>query len=373
MIHFCKTSITEVEEEYISQAIRGSVCGDGPFTKRATALLMEKTGLKNIMLTTSCTDALEFAAMLSGIKAGDEVILPSFTFASTANAFLLRGAIPRFCEVDPHTMNADPKHIAALICDKTKAIVPIDYAGIPCDIDEINKLAKKHNLVVVEDAAQAVGSTYKGRPAGSDADFSCFSFHETKNYVMGEGGAICIKDPELIKKAEILREKGTDRSRFFRGEVDKYTWQGIGSSFLPSDVLAAMLFGQLSRFEEIMNKRMCAWNYFNNGLIDLEEEGKLRRPVVPEYAGHNAHIFYIILNSGAERDHLMQFLREKGVGAVFHYVPLHSASIGLALGNRPEDLPLTEEYASRLLRLPLFPDLSESECEHIVNSVKEFF
>lgn len=373
MIHFCKTSITKVEEEYINQAVRGSICGDGPFTKRATALLMEKTGLKNVMLTTSCTDALEFAAMLTDIKAGDEVILPSFTFASTANAFLLRGASLRFCEIDPLTMNADPEHIASLINDKTKVIAPIDYAGVPCDIDEINKLAEKHGLFVVEDAAQAVGSTYKGRPAGCDADFSCYSFHETKNYVMGEGGAISIKNPEFIKKAEILREKGTDRSRFFRGEVDKYTWQGVGSSFLPSDVLAAMLFGQLSRFEEIMHKRMYAWNYFNDGLKNLEDEGKLRRPVIPEYAGHNAHIFYIILGSGAERDRLLDFLREKGVGAVFHYVPLHSASVGLAMGNKPEDLPLSEDYAARLLRLPLFPDLSESECEHIVNSVRDFF
>ncbi|MCL2539188.1 MAG: dTDP-4-amino-4,6-dideoxygalactose transaminase [Oscillospiraceae bacterium] len=355
------------------EAALGSICGDGPFTKRATSLFMEKTGLSCALLTTSCTHALELSALLAGVGAGDEVILPSFTFSSTANAFILRGAKLRFCEIDPSTMNADAAHMASLVNDRTKVLAPIDYAGVACDIDAMNDIAKKHGLTIVQDAAQAVGSRYKGRPVGADADFACYSFHETKNYVMGEGGAIHIKDPKLYERAEILREKGTDRSRFWRGEVDKYSWHDLGSSFLPSDILAAMLLGQLTRFEEILKKRMYAWDFFDDGLKDLESAGKLRRPVIPQYAQHNAHLFYIILNSSRERDELHDYLREKGVGAVIHYVPLHSSSFGLAMGNKPEDLPLTEDRASRLLRLPLYPDLKEEECSQIVNSVKGFF
>jgi len=373
MIHFNKPSITEIEKALMLEAASGGICGDGPFTKRATALFLEKTGLPNAMLTTSCTHALELSALLAGVEPGDEVVLPSFTFSSTANAFLLRGASLRFCEIDPLTMNADPAHMASLINDRTKVLAPIDYAGVAFDIDAVHEIAKKRGICVVQDAAQAVGSMYKGRPVGADADFACFSFHETKNYVMGEGGAICIKNPELWKKAEIIREKGTDRSRFWRGEVDKYSWQGVGSSLLPSDILAAMLAGQLTRFDEIMEKRMSAWERYHEGLESLETAGKLRRPVVPDYAKHNAHIYYILLNSGDERDKMHDFLREKGVGAIIHYVPLHSAPAGLAMGNRPEDLPLTEEYASRLLRLPLFPDLTAQECAYIVDTVREYF
>jgi len=373
MIHFNKPSITEIEEGFIREAIHGSICGDGTFTKRATALFLEKTGLANAMLTTSCTHALELSALLADIRDGDEVILPSFTFSSTANAFLLRGAALRFCEIDPLTMNADPVHIASLVTGRTKVIAPIDYAGIACDIDAMSDIAEKHDLLIVQDAAQAVGSLYKGRPVGVDSDFACFSFHETKNYVMGEGGAIFIKNPDLYQKAEMLREKGTDRSCFWRGEVDKYSWHTVGSSFLPSDILAAMLLGQLTRFEEIMQKRMRAWDFYFDALEALESAGKLRRPVVPTYARHNAHLFYILLDSGRERDELHDFLREKGIGAVIHYVPLHSSPFGCAMGNRPEDLPLTEEYAARLLRLPLFPDISEAECDHIVSSVQDYY
>ncbi len=374
MIPFCKPSITELEQAYIRKAAAGRICGDGPITAEATALLSKKTELTDLLLTTSCTHALELSAMLCELEPGDEVILPSYTFSSTANAFLLQGATLKFCEIDPKTMNVDPDHMASLVTEKTKVLAPIDYAGVPCDIDRINEIAKKHDLFVVLDAAQSVGSRYKGRPVGKDADFACFSFHETKNYVMGEGGAVAFRDPAMKMNAEIIREKGTDRSRLFRGEIDKYTWQKPGSSYLPSDVLAAMLLGQLERFDEIMEKRMHVWNYFNDELASLETAGKIRRPFIPDYAEHNAHIFYMILNSPKERDALLSFLlKERGVGAVFHYIPLHSAPAGLAFGNRPEDLPLTEDYAARLIRLPLFPDLTETELAYIVSSVKEFF
>ena len=373
MIPFCKPSITELESEYILQAARDRVCGDGPFTKKATSLLMEKSGLNNMLLTTSCTHALELAAMLCDLKEGDEVILPSFTFSSTANAFLLRGAKLRFCDISEDTLNANPSYMESLVTAKTKVLAPIDYAGVSCDIDVINSIAKKNNLLVVQDSAQSLGSKYKGRAVGADADFSCFSFHETKNYVMGEGGAIHIKNGELLVKCEILREKGTDRSRFYRGEVDKYSWQSVGSSYLPSDILAAMLYGQLQRFDEIMTKRMRVYNFFNDSLVDLEKSGLLRRPIVPSYAEHNAHIFYILLNSESERDGLLNHLRDKGVGAVFHYVPLHLGQAGINMGYKKGDLPITEDLSLRLLRLPLFPDMTEEEMEHIVLSVKEYF
>lgn len=373
MIPFCKPSITELETTYMAEAASGRICGDGPFTVRATEAFKQKTGLASALLTTSCTHALELAAMLCDLAPGDEVILPSFTFSSTANAFLLQGAKLRFCEIDPDTMNVDVAHMASLVNGKTRVLAPIDYAGVPCDIDAVNDIAKAHNLLVVQDAAQTVGSRYKGRPAGADADFACFSFHETKNYVMGEGGAISFKDPAVERRAEVVREKGTDRSRFYRGEVDKYTWQRAGSSYLPSDVLAAMLLAQLERFDEIMAGRMHVWNSYHAGLADLEGAGKLRRPVLPAYAEHNAHIYYIMLSTPAERDAVLDFLRDKGVGAVFHYIPLHSAPEGLAEGNRAEDLPLTEEYAARLLRLPLFPDMSEAEIAHIVGAVHAYF
>ena len=373
MIPFCKPSITALETQYLLEAAHERICGDGPFTERATQLFKEKTGLDRALMTTSCTHALELAAILSDVMPGDEVILPSFTFSSTANAFLLRGATLRFCEIEPGTMNVDVCHMDSLINKKTKVLVPVDYAGVPADIDPIRELAHRHDLLIIEDAAQAVGSRYKGRPAGSDADFSCFSFHETKNYVMGEGGILYIKNPELEKHAEIIREKGTDRSRFYRGEVDKYTWQRSGSSFLPSDILAAMLCGQLERFDEILSKRMHIWNSYYTCLASLEKAGKLTRPFVPDYAEHNAHIFFIMLNTADERDELLAFLRAKGIGAVFHYIPLHSAPAGIAAGNKSGDLPLTEEYSARLLRLPLFPDLTESEIQHIVSSVHAYF
>ncbi|MCL1829971.1 MAG: dTDP-4-amino-4,6-dideoxygalactose transaminase [Oscillospiraceae bacterium] len=373
MIPFCKPTVTELESRYMLQAATDRICGDGPFTKKATELLKEKLKLETMLLTTSCTHALELAAMLCELQPGDEVILPSFTFASTANAFMLSKANLRLCDISEDTLNANSRHMNDLVTERTKVLAPIDYAGVSCEIDEIKAIANKHNLLIVQDSAQSVGSSYKGRAIGADADFACFSFHETKNYVMGEGGAIAIKDINLLDKCEILREKGTDRSRLFRGEVDKYSWQSIGSSYLPSDILAAMLCGQLERFEEIKQKRLSIFSYYFNSFEELEKAGKLRRPVIPSYCEHNAHIFYILLDSEEQRDNLLSFLRTKGVGAVFHYVPLHLSKVGREIGYQPGDLPVTESAASRLLRLPLFYDLTESELEHIVASVNAFF
>ena len=284
MIPFCRPSITELEKEYMAEAAQGKLCGDGPFTARATSLLIEKQGLNNALLTSSCTHALELAALLCDLKPGDEVILPSFTFSSTANAFLLRGAKLVFCEIDPKTMNMDPAAAESLVTDRTAVLAPIDYAGVPCDIDAFRAIAKKCNARIVQDAAQAVGSKYKGRACGIDADFACYSFHETKNYVMGEGGAITFRNDDDLHQAEIIREKGTDRSKFYRGEVDKYSWQRSGSSFLPSDILAALLCAQLERFDEIMNDRMHVWNTYHESFKTLEDEGLLVRPFVPDYA-----------------------------------------------------------------------------------------
>ena len=373
MIPFCRPSITELEKEYMAEAAQGKLCGDGPFTARATSLLIEKQGLNNALLTSSGTHALELAALLCDLEPGDEVILPSYTFSSTANAFLLRGAKLVFCEIDPRTMNMDPAAAEALVTDKTRVLAPIDYAGVPCDIDAFRAIAEKCGARIVQDAAQAVGSRYKGRACGIDADFACYSFHETKNYVMGEGGAITFGNDEDLHQAEIIREKGTDRSKFYRGEVDKYSWQRSGSSFLPSDILAALLCAQLERFDEIMADRMHVWNTYHSSFELLEKEGLLTRPYIPEYAQHNAHCYYVILSSLDERNELLDYLREKGVGAVFHYIPLHSAPAGIAQGYRKEDLPLTEEYAGRLLRLPLFSNMSDSDLFHIVNSVYSFF
>jgi len=373
MIPFCRPSITDLEKDYMAQAAQGKLCGDGPFTAKATSLLIEKQGLNNALLTSSGTHALELAALLCNIKPGDEVILPSYTFSSTANAFLLRGAKLVFCEIDPKTMNMDPAAAEKLVTEKTAVLAPIDYAGVPCDIDAFKAIAKKCNAKIVQDAAQGVGSKYKGRACGIDADFACYSFHETKNYVMGEGGAITFANEKDLHQAEIIREKGTDRSKFYRGEVDKYSWQRSGSSFLPSDILAALLCAQLERFDEIMNDRMHVWNTYHSSFESLEKEGLLARPFIPEYAEHNAHCYYLILSSLEERNNLLDYLRGRGVGAVFHYIPLHSAPAGLAQGYRTEDLPLTEEYAGRLIRLPLFSNMSESDLSHIVNSVYSFF
>ncbi len=373
MIPFCRPSITELEKNYMFEAAQGKLCGDGPFTAKATELFCERQGLSNALLTSSGTHALELAALLCDLHPGDEVILPSFTFSSTANAFLLRGARLVFCEIDPRTMNMDPACAASLVSSRTKVLAPIDYAGVPCDIDAFRAIAEKAGAVIVQDAAQGVGSRYKGRGCGTDADFACYSFHETKNYVMGEGGAITFKNEKDLHSAEIIREKGTDRSKFYRGEVDKYSWQRSGSSYLPSDILAALLYGQLQRFDEIMDSRMHVWNTYHTCFESLEKDGLLARPFIPDYAEHNAHCYFLILPSGEVRNQMLDYLRTQGVGAVFHYIPLHSAPCGVAQGYRAEDLPLTEEYAARLLRLPLFSNMAEEDLAHVVNAVASFF
>lgn len=370
MIPFTKTSITEVEKRYIQEALcDNKICGDGAFTKKCNQWFKENCNINNFLLTTSGTHSLELAALLAELKEGDEVILPSYTFVSTADAILLRGAKPVFVDIDKRTFNINVDLIEEKITEKTKAIFPVHYAGVSCDMDKIMEIAKKHNLIVVEDAAQGVLAYYKDRLLGTIGDYGCYSFHETKNYVMGEGGAIIVKDNNKFKEAEIIREKGTNRSQFIRGDVDKYTWHKIGSSYLPSDILAALLYGQLTRAEEIMEKRMNIWNYYYKRLESLEKMEKLKRPYIPEYAKHNAHMFYIVLPTEEIRNKLMTKLKEQEIGATFHYIPLHTSPMGIKLGCKKGDLPVTEEYAGRLLRLPLYADMTNEEREKVINNI----
>ena len=372
MIPFTKASITDVEKKLIGQAlINNKICGDGKFTAKCTQWFKENCGIDNFLLTTSGTHSLEMAALLANLKEGDEVLVPSYTFVSTADAILLRGAKPIFVDIDQKTFNMDVTKIEKNITNKTKAIFPVHYAGVACDMDAIMEIAKKYNLIVVEDAAQGVLAYYKDKPLGTIGDYGCYSFHETKNYVMGEGGAIIVKDKENYKNAEIIREKGTNRSQFIRGDVDKYTWHKVGSSYLPSDILAALLYGQLTRADEIMKKRMNIWNYYNDELEELEEKGKLIRPFIPQYAKHNAHMFYIVLPTEKIRNNLMDKLKENGISATFHYIPLHTSPLGKKLGYGEGDLPVTEEYAGRLLRLPLFADMTNEEMKKVVTKIKE--
>lgn len=374
MIPFTKTSITDVEKKYIEEALtKSKICGDGIFTKKCNEWFKENCNIDNFLLTTSGTHSLELAALLAELKEGDEVLLPSYTFVSTADAVLLRGAKPVFVDIDKRTFNMDVNLIEEKITPKTKAIFPVHYAGVACDMDKILEIAKKHNLIVVEDAAQGVLAYYKDKPLGTIGDYGCYSFHETKNYVMGEGGAIIVKDDKKFEEAEIIREKGTNRCQFIRGDVDKYTWHKVGSSYLPSDILAALLYGQLTRAEEIMQKRMRIWNYYNESLESLEKEGKLIRPYIPEYAKHNAHMYYIVLPTEKIRNELMDRLKSNGISATFHYIPLHTSPMGIKLGCKEGDLPVTEEYAGRLLRLPLFADMTEEENSFICNEIKKFF
>lgn len=373
MIKFNKPSITEREKNNVLEAMDGTniLSGDGKFTMKVYQQFEERFGITNMLLTTSGTTALEMASILINLEPGDEVITPSFTFSSTVNAFLLRGAKPVFCDIREDTFNIDENLIEGLITPKTKAIYAVDYAGFPCEMDKINEIANKYGLFVIEDAAQAVGSTYKGRYAGTLTEFGCYSFHETKNYVMGEGGAIVVNEDKYMERAEIIREKGTNRRNVLRGLVDKYTWHDIGSSFLPSDVLAAILSAQMDRYEEIFEKRMNVWNTYYNGLKDLEDKGYLRRPYLPADIEHNAHMFCIVLPSEEKRTHLINKLKEKGIASYICYVPLHSAPYGLKLGYTPEMLPVTEDLAKRILRLPLYVDMTSEDAMYVVNSIKE--
>lgn len=360
--------------DYVTQVIQNrKICGDGPFTARCNEALEALTGAPKALLTTSGTSALEMAAILLDIQPGDEVIMPSFTFVSTANAFALRGAKIVFVDVQPDTMNLDPLCVRAAITQHTRAIVPVHYAGVCCDMDALGDIAREHGLAMVEDAAQAVGSFYKNRPAGSMSDVGCFSFHETKNYSMGEGGAVILNDPHMVERAEIIREKGTDRSRFYRGQVDKYTWVDIGSSFLPSELNAAYLLAQLEQRASITAARMARWEQYDAGLAPLEQRGLIERMKVPADCVHNAHMYYIKLRSLEERSRLIAYLAEHDICAVFHYVPLHSATAGLKYGRFVGEDRYTTALSERLLRLPMFYELTEADCARVIETISAFF
>ena len=374
MINFNEPPYIGKELEYVKIAIENQkICGDGQFTKLCNAWIEEKTGTSKALLTTSCTSALEMAAMLCDIRPGDEVIIPSFTFVSTANAFVLRGAKIVFVDIRPDTMNIDETLIEAAITPKTKAIVPVHYAGVACEMDKIMELAKRYNLKVIEDAAQGVSSYYKNRALGSIGDFGCYSFHETKNYSMGEGGAILIKNPENIERAEIIREKGTNRSRFFRGQVDKYTWVSEGSSYLPSDMNAAYLYAQLENEEKIYNDRMNSWHLYYDGLRELAQKGQIELPTVPKNCIHNAHMFYIKAKNLEERTKLLSYLKANDINAVFHYIPLHSAPAGVKYCRFNGEDKFTTRESERLIRLPMFYGLKSTDIEYIIEKIKKFF
>lgn len=374
MIVFNVPPFTGNEMKYIEQAVAAQkICGDGQFTKKCNEWIENKTGCNKALLTTSCTHATELAALLADIQPGDEVIMPSYTFVSTADAFVLRGAVPVFVDIRPDTMNIDETKIEDAITDKTKAIVPVHYAGVGCEMDVIMDIAKRHNLLVIEDAAQGIMSTYKGKALGSIGDFGCYSFHETKNFSMGEGGAILMRDAKYVEDAEIFREKGTDRSKFFRGQVDKYRWVNFGSSYLPSDMNAAYLWAQLEMADEITKARMDRWNQYKELLGSLAEEGKIELPYIPEHCEHNAHMFYIKVKDLTERGKIISFLKENDILAVFHYVPLHTAPAGIKYARfNGEDVYTTRE-SDRLVRLPLHYTLTEDNVNYICEKVKEFY
>lgn len=374
MISFNVPPKVGTEEQYISEAIQSrKICGDGQFTKKCNAWLEEKTGTAKALLTTSCTHATEMAALLADIQPGDEVIMPSYTFVSTADAFVLRGAKVVFVDIRPDTMNIDENLIEDAITDKTKAIVPVHYAGVSCEMDTIMDIARRHHLLVIEDAAQGVGSTYKGKALGAIGDYGCYSFHETKNFSMGEGGALLIKDKKNVERAEIIREKGTNRSPFFRGQIDKYTWVDAGSSYLPSELNAAYLWAQLENEDVIFNDRMKSWKLYYELLKPLAEKEYIELPVIPHECTHNAHMFYIKAKDLEERTRLLSYLKEKDVNAVFHYIPLHSAPAGKKFGIFIGEDKYTTKESERLLRLPMYYGLKASDIEYIVESIKEFW
>lgn len=371
-IPFNKPYMTGKELYYISEAKFGNkLAGDGPFTKRCHQWLEQQTRSSKVLLTHSCTAALEMTALLLDIEPGDEIIMPSYTFVSTANAFVLRGGVPVFVDIREDTLNLDERLIEAAITPSTRAIVPVHYAGVACEMDVIMSIAKSHGLRVIEDAAQGVMSTYKGQALGSIGDMGAYSFHETKNVISGEGGALLINAPELAPRAEIIREKGTDRSRFFRGEVDKYTWQEVGSSYLPGELIAAFLSAQLEEAASITNERLTIWAEYHRLLEPLEAEGVLRRPVIPESCEHNAHMYYVLLAPELNRQTVLDKLKNDGVHGVFHYVPLHSSPGGLRYGRAHGPMNVTDASASRLIRLPLWIGLKPDQQEYIVVKLRE--
>ncbi|MFZ2641158.1 MAG: dTDP-4-amino-4,6-dideoxygalactose transaminase [Verrucomicrobiia bacterium] len=372
-IPFNKPYFTGKETDYIRESVAsGKISGDGLFTKKCHQFFESRYGFKKTLLTTSCTDALEMAAILCRIEPGDEVIAPSFTFVSTVNAFVLRGARIVFADSETATPNIDASAIEALITPRTKVIVPVHYAGVACDMDAILNLARKHGLLVVEDAAQAVDSFYKGKPLGSLGSMATFSFHETKNVISGEGGMFVANDAQFVNRAEILREKGTNRSAFFRGEVDKYRWVDIGSSFLPSEIIAAFLYAQLEHLDEIQSRRRSLWNLYRQGLGDLESRGILKLPFVPDYATNNGHMFYVVCEDLEQRDKLIEHLRDREILAVFHYQSLHKSPF-YEKRHDGRDLPNSDRYTDCLLRLPLYYELSTADVGTIVDSVVSFF
>ncbi len=373
MIEFNRAPHVGTEETYIEQAIEGGkLCGDGPFTKKCSTWMKEHFQSGEVLLTTSCTHALEMSAFLCDIHPGDEVIMPSYTFVSTANAFVLQGAKIVFVDIRPDTMNIDETKIEAAVTEKTRAIVPVHYAGVACEMDTILGIAKKYGLKVVEDAAQGVNAWYKGRALGTIGDFGCYSFHETKNYTRGEGGALLFQEESYLERAEILREKGTNRSKFFRGQIDKYTWMDYGSSYLPGELNAAYLYGQLLACDKINKKRLEFWYRYYQGLSDLKEAGWIELPTVPEYAVHNAHMFYIKARDLEQRTRLISWLKEHGVMSVFHYIPLHSAPAGRRFGRFCGEDVYTTKESERLLRLPMFYNLREEDVDKVIRTVHEF-
>ena len=374
MINFNVPPFVETAMDYIQECVKNQkICGDGAYTKKCNAWIEERTGTRKALLTTSCTHATELAALLCDIKPGDEVIMPSFTFVSTADAFVLRGATPVFVDIRPDTMNIDENKIEAAITEKTKAIVPVHYAGVACEMDKIMEIAKKYNLYVIEDAAQGVMSSYKGKALGTIGNFGAFSFHETKNYSMGEGGALLIRDEKDIEDAEILREKGTNRSKFFRGQIDKYTWVNHGSSYLPSDMNAAYLYSQLEIADKINEDRKASWNRYYENLLGLKEAGKIELPTVPEGCVHNAHMFYIKAKDLEERTALIAHLKANDILAVFHYIPLHTAPEGLKFGRFNGADEFTTKESERLARLPMYYGLKPEQVDYICDKVKEFY
>ena len=374
MINFNIAPFIGPELDYIKQAVDNKkICGDGAFTKQCDAWMEKRFGAKKVLLTTSGSTALDMAALLCGLQPGDEVILPSFTFSSTANSFVLAGAKLVFVDIRPDTMNIDETKIEAAITDRTKVICAMHYAGVACEMDTIMAIARKHNLLVVEDAAQGVMSTYKGKALGTIGDIGCYSFHETKNYSMGEGGAIVLNRDEDIEKAEILREKGTNRAKFFRGQVDKYTWVDFGDSFLPSELNAAYLWAQLEVADEINNDRLATWDAYYAAFAPLKEAGKIELPTIPDGCVHNAHMFYLKCKDLDERTRFIAHMRERGVACVFHYVPLHSAPAGLKFGRFDGEDRYTTKESDRLVRLPMYYHLTAEDRQTVINAVLDFY
>jgi len=373
-IPFNKPSIVGKELYYIAQAVlSGKISGDGIFTEKCNKLIENRYSIKKVLLTTSCSSALDMSAILCNVLPGDEVILPSYTFVSTANSFLVRGAKLKFVDIREDTLNIDEGKIECVVTPKTKAIAVVHYAGIGCEMDAITDIAKRYNLLVVEDAAHGMEAKYKDKYLGAIGDIGCYSFHETKNYICGEGGAIAINNTKFIERAEIIREKGTNRSKFFRGEIDKYTWVDIGSSYLPSEILSAFLYAQLENIETITKDRLNSWQYYYDSLEILEKKGFLRRPVIPKTCKQNGHMFYILLNDNKSRDSLINHLKNKGILAIFHYIPLHLSPMGNSMGYKKGDFPVTEKMSGCILRLPLFYNIKKTDQNIVVKALYDFF